>query len=333
MSQLSISRHAISYNDNQVPTYEGSMNPKVSIVILTFNRGPLVKDLVQSIVEIDYSPLEIIVVDNCSSVPANEYLASFGSAITLIVTESNLGATGRNVGMAAASGEVVITLDDDIYGLDGDGIRHILNAMADPVVGAVCFKVLDVKGQITNWCHHYNKDRYAEMVFITNEITEGAAAFKRAVLEITGLYPSSFFISHEGPDLAYRIMNEGYNVIYYPLVSVQHHHAEEGRANWRRYYYDTRNLLWLSARNYSLKYMVKWVPIGIGAMLIYAVRDGYLKYWTRGVFDGVMGLKQALHERKPPTKRTLAIIQEIERHRQGFWKTVRQRIFNKGVRI
>lgn len=307
--------------------------PPISIVILTYNRGLLARQLVDSVLKIDYRPLEIIVVDNCSAEPVRNHLREWLPAIRIVEMESNVGVAGRNRGIQEATGEIVITLDDDVYGLTGDHLRKIVDILANPTIGAVCFKVVDPDNRITNWCHHYEVAEYSERNFVTNEITEGAVAFKRTVLERSGLYPGEFFISHEGPDLAFRIMNQGYVVMYSPHVQVIHHHSPKGRSNWRRYYYDTRNLLWLAARNYRLLYGVKWVAIGLAAMLVYAVRDGYLRYWWRGVWDGLMGLPRAYRERTPPTANTWTIVEQIERNRPGFWTMVRRRVFKREVRI
>ncbi len=74
--------------------------------------------------------------------------------------------------------------------------------------------------------------------FTTYEITEGAVAFNQKALLSTSLYPDYFFISHEGPDLAFQIMNNGYSVIYNAEVVVKHYHSDLGRKSWTTYYYD-----------------------------------------------------------------------------------------------
>jgi GT2 family glycosyltransferase len=315
------------------PASDRNIAPLVSIVILTYNRGLLARQLIASLIKTDYQPLEIILVDNCSEDPVRNYLLEFLPAIQLIEMESNLGVAGRNRGIEASNGEIIITLDDDVSGLTGDHVRKIVDLLADRAVGAVCFKVVDPDNRITNWCHHCDIEKYSEKNFITNEITEGAVAFKSAVVRKSGLYPAQFFISHEGPDLAYRIMNQGYLVVYSPDVQVVHAHAREGRPGWRRYYYDTRNLLWLAVRNYPLLYGIKRVVIGMGAMFIYAARDGYLRYWLRGVWHGIGGLARAYRDRIPPTPNTRMLIEQIERNRPPFWLMVRKRIFKKEVRI
>lgn len=306
---------------------------KLSIVILTYNRGELIQNLLRSLSQIKYTPLEIIVVDNHSDVPVKSFISDKFPAVTVLEMEENIGVGGRNYGIAVATGDIIITLDDDILGVDDAAIKKMISLFLDPVIGAICFKVLDPDGNISNWCHHYPAESFAEKTFITNEITEGAVCFRKETLELSGPYPDFFFISHEGPDLAYRIMNVGYNVIYSPEIIVTHYHSSIGRTNWRRYYYDTRNQFWLAARNYPLPYAVKSLSIGLTAMLIYSIRDGFFLYWLKGVAGGLIGLRRAYRGRSRPTERTLAIVKEIDRNRPGFISMVKKRLFQKQVRI
>ncbi len=306
---------------------------KLSIVILTFNRAELLIRLLSSLSSIKYSPLEVIVVDNHSTEPVRELVESGFPAVRLIEMDENVGIAGRNRGIAEAEGDIIITLDDDIIGIDDVAIRNILRIFSDPKIGGACFKVLDTDNNITNWCHHYPQESFAEQTFLTNEITEGAAAFRKETLERSGLYPGFFFISHEGPDLAYRIMNAGYDLIYSPEVVVTHYHSKVARKEWRRYYFDTRNLFWLAARNFPLLYAVKSLFVGLSAMLVYSVRDGFFIYWIKGVKDGVAGLGKAYRGRSRPAKRTLSIVKEIDRNRPGFIFMLKKRLFQKQVRI
>ncbi len=306
---------------------------KLSIVILTYNRGELIQKLLSSLSQIKYTPLEIIVVDNHSDVPVKSIIGDEFPAVTVLEMEQNIGVGGRNSGIAVATGDFIITLDDDIMGIDDVAVKKIIDIFSDPVIGAVCFKVVDPDGNISNWCHHYPLESFSEKTFITNEITEGAVCFRKETLNKSGLYPDFFFISHEGPDLAYRIMNVGYNVIYSPEVVVTHYHSAIGRKNWRRYYYDTRNQFWLAARNYPLPYAVKTLSIGLTAMLIYSIRDGFFLYWLKGVAGGIKGLRHAFHGRSRPAERTLVIVKDIDKNRPAFISMVKKRLFQKQVRI
>jgi len=298
----------------------------VSICILTFNRPQKLETLLQSLDELSYAEMEIIVADNSSNDEAQDLIMSGFPHVIYLRQQQNLGAVGRNAAIAIASSPIVITLDDDIAGISDESIRIIINTFESrEEVGAVCFKVVDPETRsVINWCHHRPVEHAADKLFFTNEISEGAVAFRKAALEQSGLYPSAFFISHEGADLAIRLMNKGYSVLYHPAIVVEHYHSEQSRVPWRRYYYDTRNVIWLGARNYPLFYGLKHCGMQLTAMLAYALRDGYFRYWVRAVMDALKGLKEVLQEREVMASRTRERFREIDRNRPGlFRKTVR----------
>lgn len=321
---------------NEIQDREKNKNetvPAVSLVILTFNRSKLLRKLLESLSEITYKSFEVIVVDNHSE-DSVEWIVDLYEFARLIQMDKNLGVAGRNRGIEAAHGDIIITLDDDVSGITDADIKQLITIFQDASIGAVCFKVLDEEtGQIINWCHHRKQEEYSERSFITEEITEGAVAFRSEALELSGLYPEEFFISHEGPDLALRIMNGGYKVIYIPDIIVRHSHSTLGRASWRRYYYDTRNQLWLVLRNYPLLMGVKSLTIGLGAMAIYALRDGFFRYWLKGIMDGIKGSKRALEQRSPMGIQTHRLLKEMAKYRPGIWYMVKKRFLDRGVRI
>ena len=306
----------------------------ISIVILTYQRMKLLRQLLAALGELQYRPLEIIVVDNHSDEDVAGMVGAEFPGMRIIALSENAGAVGRNVGIKAAGGEIIVTIDDDIFGLTDQYLAELATAFADPKLGAACFNVLDAEGEkVSDWCHHYPVETHAGQEFVTNDFPEGAVAFRRATLAVTGIYPESFFISHEGPDLACRILDHGYEVRYLPGIAVTHHHSPQGRASWRRYYYDTRNTLWLAIRNFPFGYGFRYVFVGMGAMLVYAVRDGFFRYWLKGVIDSLRGLGAALETRKCLTPETMALMRGIDRHRPGVFTMARKRLFQREVRI
>lgn len=306
---------------------------KVSLVILTYNRPTLLKKQLICVASINYRPFDVVVVDNNSDQPVTDIVNEY-QFVRLIQMEANLGVAGRNRGIEAAEGDIVITLDDDVHGISDSDINTLITLFQNSSIGAVCFKVMDAEtNAIINWCHHRKQEEFSEKTFLTEEITEGAVAFRKSVLGQAGLYPEEFFISHEGPDLALRIMNCGYRVIYTPDIVVHHSHSSIGRPGWRRYYYDTRNLIWLVLRNYPFLPGLKRLVVGLGAMAIYALRDGYFWYWLKGIFDGIKGGRWALAGRSPMTSHTRTLLNEIAEFRPGFWYMVEQRLLKRGVEI
>lgn len=305
----------------------------ISVVVLTFNRIASLSALLAELSALRYPNLEILVVDNFSDIPASTLQASFPEVIFLR-SPANLGTTGRNIGMARATGEVVICLDDDINGLTDSSLETVSRLFQSDDVAGVNFKVVEaVTGRITNWVHHKEVETHADKSFETYEITEGAVAFRTKIAAKAGFYPESFFISHEGPDLAFRIMNLGYRITYTPEISVTHAYSPLGRTSWRNYYFDTRNTFWLVARNCPAKFGSLLLIRQVGSMLIYSIRDGYLLWWLRGVRDGIRGWRTAWQQRIPMSPSTMQRIRELDAGRPGVVYLLRKRLFQRGIRI
>lgn len=306
----------------------------VSIVILTYNRQDCLRELLDELRPLLGVVCEIIVVDNCTTDGTESMLEQEFPDFIHLRTVENRGVAARNLGIRRATGAVVVTIDDDIMGLDAGACAWIsAQFAAHPALGALNFQVRDwyTRG-LCNWVHH-RPAIDAGGRFATYELTEGAVAFRRGAVEQVGGYFETYFISHEGPDLAYRLMNAGFDVLYDGTVAVLHKHEQGARQPWRFYYFDTRNQLWLAARNMPWGPAARYLARGLSAMAVYALRDGYFVWWAQGIWDGARRLPEMLRTREPWTQRTRALCREIDGHRPGFAALVRERLFQRGNRL
>ena len=308
---------------------------KVAITILTFNRASVLRELLDSLTALNRTVWEIIVVDNFSEDGTGEMVRSHGVRPIYVRLDRNIGTAARNHGLKMATADIVVTLDDDIIGLDDEAIEKLTGLFeGNPRLGAVNFQIRDYfTGERCNWVHHKIEEIYADKEFPTYEITEGAVAFRKTAIEAAGYYADDFFLSHEGPDLAYRIMDQGYEIYYCGKVSVRHRHENTGRKAWYNYYYDTRNLFWLAARNLPAPYALRYVSRGVVAMLIYALRDRFFIYWLRGVRDGLAGISRAAKKRKVLSPETMRAMAKIDEDRPDIIYYMRKRLFQKSARL
>ena len=188
-------------------------------------------------------------------------------------------------------------------------------------------------GKVCNWCHPNKLEESSDYSFETTEITEGAVAFRKEMLRKTGLYTEELFISHEGADLAARILNKGHEIHYTPLICVSHKYAREARDNWRRYYYDTRNDFWLVIRNYRLVFAINHLLRRLPTTFVYSARDGYVYYWVKAVKDALLDLPEMLRQRHPVSLEAHRKMRYLNRTRPGLLYYFRKRFFCKQVRI
>jgi glycosyltransferase involved in cell wall biosynthesis len=87
--------------------------PAVSVVIATRNRAALLADALASLrAQVGIPGCELVVVDN-GSTDATATVAREGGALCVAVAEPNR-ALARNAGVAAASGTIVLFVDDDV---------------------------------------------------------------------------------------------------------------------------------------------------------------------------------------------------------------------------
>lgn len=308
---------------------------KVTIIVLTYNRKEILDDLLRSISQISYTPLEVIIVDNHSEDGTEDLLLNVYPQFKYIRTDKNIGVGARNLGMKIAKGDILICLDDDVFGIDDVSIGSIINLFSNNnQLGAVNFRITHYdSGKLCNWVHHCAHEEFSLKIFPTYEITEGAVAFKRCALEKSGYYPENFFMSHEGPDLAFRLIDNGFQVVYSGDIFVRHRFSETGRASWYNYYYDTRNHFWLAVRNFPVNYMIRYLTRNLTSTFIYSVRDGFIRYWLRAIFDGISGLPSMKSERKVLSNASMDIIKQIDRGRPPLFYLIKKRLFSKGIRL
>lgn len=95
------------------------MSQLISIVIPVYNRADIIARTVESCLAQTYSPVEIVLVDDCSSDGLQQALAPFADdeCVRLVRHERNQGVSAaRNSGVEASKGEFIAFLDsDDIW--------------------------------------------------------------------------------------------------------------------------------------------------------------------------------------------------------------------------
>ena len=119
--------------------------PKVSVVVLTYNNLALTQACLDSLVTHSHYPnLEIIVVDNHSSDETPAFLTDWAKGHPdriVILNPDNKGfAAGNNVGLAAASGDYLVILNNDTVVTAGwvkGLLRHLRDNQNIGIIGPI----------------------------------------------------------------------------------------------------------------------------------------------------------------------------------------------------
>lgn len=90
------------------------MNPKISVVIPTYNRAAKVQKAIESVLTQTFFDLEVIVVDDGSADDTGNVIAqAFGDRIRYYYQANQGASAARNKGIAEARGEWIAFLDSD----------------------------------------------------------------------------------------------------------------------------------------------------------------------------------------------------------------------------
>lgn len=303
---------------NQLPE-----SPLVSVAILNYKRRDALRRSLDSVRMQEYSNREIIVVDNNSGDGIREFIESYAPDVVLVELSENRGACGgRNAGIERARGEIVITLDNDVFLESPFELNKVVNTFRSrPEFQVLAFFLGDVEtGEVRSreWCHPRNMADFNSTEFETNYFVEGAVAYRREVFESSGKYYEPIFLYNEGLDLALRILDHGFKILYVPQIRARHLMSAETRSSERTFHSHTRNYIWIAYKDYHFFEGLKFVIPKLAMMCFFSVRVGQIRAFLRGLKDGVMNLGRIRGVRTPISRSTVQYLAGLEKMRPNL---------------
>ena len=199
----------------------------LSCVILTMgNRPAEVIRAIDSVLAQHGTPVELVVVGNGADV------TGLPAGVRTVRLPENVGvAAGRNAGVAACEGDVVLFLDDDGWYPDAGLAVHLAGRFAaDPSLAVLSMQVVDPDGGPgARWHVPRLRAGDPERSSVVTTFLGGACAIRRSAFLEAGGLPDLFFYGHEETDLAWRLMDRGYRLEYDATARMCHHHLPNAR--------------------------------------------------------------------------------------------------------
>src|ERR1043166_339451 len=89
--------------------------PLVSIIITTYNSVSVISECLSSLFQQDYQPIEIIIVDNCSTDGTPAVLRQLDHRVRVFFNRTNTGfSAGQNLAISKAQGDWLLSLNPDV---------------------------------------------------------------------------------------------------------------------------------------------------------------------------------------------------------------------------
>jgi hypothetical protein len=298
-------------------------SPLVSVIVLYYKRRETIEKCLDSVFRQDYAHREVIVVDNHSEDDLREIMQARGYEVNLIGLCENLGACGgRNAGIRAAHGEILVFLEDDVSFASAFELSKIVRAFEQrPDTHVLAFRICDPETgemRLREWCHTRPWEEFRDTEFETIWFGEGASAFRRQVFAACGLYYEPLFYGAEGHDLVLRLLDHGFRIVYAPQIRVGHWASQTGRTAARQYYYYTRNFIWTAFKDYPLWDGLVFLVPKILMMLYFSWRSSIYRPFFGGLWDGLKGLRRIRPDRTPVRKSTLRYVDREENWRPSL---------------
>jgi len=287
--------------------------PAVSVVIPNWNGRRWLEGCLASVAEQTLAPDEVVVVDNGSTDGSLEYLRCDHPRVRVVELAYNSGfARAANLGLDAASGELVALLNNDVR-LSPTWLETIVGAFwREPRVACVACKILElgdpsivydagdilrrdgVCEQRGRFCADDGRWDQPGEVF---GACAAAAVYRREAVLQTGGFDERYFAYLEDVELALRLRLAGWRCLYVPAVAW---HAGEGSSHRLRgghHRLVARNTLLLVAKAFPLR----WLPLVLYRQLgwgWHAVRERRLRSHLSGLLAALPLLPSMLRERR-----------------------------------
>jgi glycogen synthase len=279
-----------------------------SIIINTYNRAPYLRRLLAGLGHLRGAAFEVVVVNGPSTDGTAELLEQYRGHIKVVECSTRNLSRSRNLGIAAAAGDVVIFIDDDALPGDADWVRRYAEVFAAGTVGQVGAAGGSVLHRDTHWIEFDGgaTSDYGFQVFNRVGLSQinldnhrwllrvqGCnCAFRRSALVAIGGFDEFFVYYHDETDVCLRLARAGFATVNLPDNPVRHYPALSERRiskfdrNWR--------VVTRSDTYFALKNGADPLPLRLGKTLAAAPRKHYVGEINSYIGNGEISAAQWL---------------------------------------
>jgi GT2 family glycosyltransferase len=245
---------------------------RVSVVIPNWNTLEHLPGCLDALAGQTFRDFEVIVADNGSTDGSLEFLRERPDVRLVELGVNNGFSAACNAGIDAASGELIVLLNNDTVAAP-DWLAELVAAMdARPSYAWASSKlvafddpdVIDSAGHTYSlWigaAHNIGEGEPASAYNQSGRVFGAAAAasvYRRSLFTDIGTLDDEFFLIHEDTDFDLRANVAGYRCLYVPRAVVRHKRGSSYQVSPRIHLMGVRNRIW-ATRSLPLGLLVLW---------------------------------------------------------------------------
>jgi GT2 family glycosyltransferase len=226
--------HAVQRALTALPMHRESW-PHVTVVVCSYNGARVIEDCLEGLARLEYPSYDVVVIDDGSTDGTAAIARSYG--VKVISTPNHGLSHARNLGLEAASGELIAYTDDDarpdphwLTYLVDTFLRTDHSAVGGPNIpppddGAIAECVANAPG---GPAHVLVSDGEAEHIPGCN------MAFRTSALRDLGGFDPRFRTAGDDVDVCWRLRDAGHTIGFNAAAMVWHHRRNSLRAYWRQ---------------------------------------------------------------------------------------------------
>ncbi len=283
--------------------------PLISIITVNYNHSDVTCEMLQSLSQITYPNIEVIVIDNASPDDNPGIIKERFPGVILILNAENLGFAGaNNEGIQRSKGDYILLLNNDTVVTTGFLEPLVRKMQSDPTIGAVSPKIKYFYAQDTlqftgitpinpytgrsQGIGFGKKDTGQFEIDTLSAFAHGAVMMiSREAIRKIGLMSVAYFLYYEELDWGYRLRQAGYKIYYVHDSLVFHKESVSiGRLSPLKTYYLNRSR-WLYIRRNVKGY--KFL-ISILFQFFFSIPKNSIMYLLQGRKDLFMAYHSAL---------------------------------------
>ncbi|MDD4606731.1 MAG: glycosyltransferase family 2 protein [Patescibacteria group bacterium] len=293
-----------------------NLTPKISIIILNYNRLNDTRECLNSCQKIDYPNFNVILVDNNSKNNQADILQNeYTNFVQVIKNFKNYGfAQGNNIGITKALKnpeiEYVVCLNNDTR-VEADFLNQLVKTAQQgyDMINATVYqydqpdKIDNLGMQVTRSILTFNRLNSDSPLFCP---TGCAVLYSRKLLEKikfnNQFFDADYFCYAEDFDLGFRALLQGFKPAVADQAIVYHKGSQTaGQMSDFALYYSYRNIYYTLIKNLPwqllLRFLIK-IKIGHWAIIILNIKRGHGKTIFKAYFHAACDMFKILKKRK-----------------------------------